>query len=340
MNHSADLQSPDVPGGQKYLFSVGVVLPNSNIRQPVLLSLLVGIIICLSLFSASPVFAKSSIAVLYPDVPAPYSSIFEKILSGISSNSLFTYHYYPLNKKTDIKQLSSQLKSEQIDGVIALGRSGYFATKKIKTDRPIIVGALQLIPNGVSGISLAVDPEMLFRQLRTLVPKVERVSVVYTPKTNGWLIPLAKKAAKRNGVQLNSFPAGSLREAMHHYRDLLKDVNRQTDAIWLPLDRVTANDDVVLPMLLQLAWEKDLVLCSSKPLHVQQGALFSMYPDNQALGKRLIEMLTKRLEAPHTPEVVPLVDLSLAVNLRTASHLGLQFTSDLQEEFTLTFPSR
>jgi putative ABC transport system substrate-binding protein len=39
-------------------------------------------------------------------------------------------------------------------------------------------------------------------------------------------------------------------------------------------------------------------------------------------------------------EAVPLTDLHLAVNLRTAAHLGLRFSPRQQEKFHLVFPSQ
>jgi len=93
-------------------------------------------------------------------------------------------------------------------------------------------------------------------------------------------------------------------------------------------------------MLLQKAWDRDLAIISNKPAHAKRGALFAMYPDNRGLGQELALLLDHVNETAQQSEVLPLSRLNLAVNLRTAAHLGLNFTLRQQEDFTLTFPPR
>ena len=294
----------------------------------------------LLLLLASPAQASTKIAIVYPDISTDYQNVFQSILEGIKSQSSLDYQYYPLDKEVDLEQLKVRFRSDGISGIIALGKRGYLVAKELHDFLPIVVGALPLVPNGTSGISLSSDPEPLFSRLRSLVPDAQQVNVVYSPKFTGWLIPRAEEAAKKYQLKLNALPADNLRDALKIYRDLLVDIHGRTEVIWLPLDPVTARDDLILPLLLKEAWDRDLVLCSSKPMHVEQGVLFSMYPDNFALGMRLTKMLLERLQLNEKPQVVPMMDLQLAVNLRTAAHLGLQFEPQLQEQFNLTFPSR
>jgi len=289
---------------------------------------------------ASPAQASAKIAIIYPDISTDYQGVFQSILEGIKSQSNTDYQSYPLNKEVDLEGLKTRLREDGISGIIALGKRGYLVAKHLQNFLPTVVGALPLVPNGTSGISLSSDPEPLFSRLKSLVPDARQVNVIYSPKFTGWLIPRAKIAAEKYHLKLNALPADNLRDALKLYRDLLHEIRGRTEAIWLPLDPVTARDDLILPLLLQEAWDRDLVLCSSKPLHVEQGVLFSMYPDNFALGTKLIQMLLERLQANEKPLVIPMMDLQLAVNLRTAAHLGLQFAPQLQEQFNLTFPSR
>ncbi len=289
---------------------------------------------------AGPARAGAKVAVLYPQVQAPYFAVFQSIVNGIQSEPGLSCSLYPLAKDFDQPSLNRWLRSNQPEGIIALGKRGYQASKGMDIDLSTIVGALRITPNGMSGISLAADPDHLFKNLKALAPEVKRVFVVYSPKINSWQVSLAETAARQQGLSFSAFAANDLREAMFRYKDILKQVRSGQDAIWLPLDNVTANDDVALPTLLQEAWEKDLVLFSSKPSHVQRGALFSMYPDNHALGQRLAEMIASLSRGEAEPGVVPLSDLQIAVNLRTAAHLGLRFSPRQQQGFNLTFPSR
>ncbi len=288
---------------------------------------------------ASEAFSAQRFAVLYPEVPSPYRAIFDTIIQGIKSLENAEYSLYPLSEDQNIEQLRKRLEKSQVKGIIALGKRGFLTAQQLNMPLPITIGALPLIPNGISGISLSADPEQIFSRLKSLVPDTKQVFVVYSPKANGWLLPYAEKAARNYGLNLTAFSAEDLRETMHLYRQLLDENRGRSTTIWLPLDKLTADEDIVLPMLLQEAWNRDLVIVSSKPTHVQRGALFSLYPDNFGLGQELAEHLQQQQKLGKTG-VVPLKKLHLAVNMRTAAHLGLNFSNSQLQSFDLSFPAR
>ncbi len=133
-------------------------------------------------------------------------------------------------------------------------------------------------------------------------------------------------------------PVADLREAVTCYRDLIANSLEPTDAVWLTMDPVSANDKVVLPMLLEAAWNKKFVLFSSKPGHAKQGVLFSQFSDNHRLGQNLAEMADQMRQGLTPTDLLPSRDLQMAVNLRTAAHLGLSFSTEQEESFDVTFP--
>jgi putative tryptophan/tyrosine transport system substrate-binding protein len=92
-----------------------------------------------------------------------------------------------------------------------------------------------------------------------------------------------------------------------------------------------------LPLILKEAWDKNLTVFSSSPNHVKRGALFSLYPDNVAMGRRLAAMARNDAGAPKEA-IVPLRDLQTAVNLRTADHLGLDLSRRDRSQYSLTYP--
>ncbi|SHI48083.1 putative ABC transport system substrate-binding protein [Malonomonas rubra DSM 5091] len=295
---------------------------------------------CLFLYIPCPSYAVGKTFVLYPELSGAYQNIFQSIIDGIRESGTSDVELYPLSEDYQLEKAKQTLYDSGSDGIISLGKKGHRVAKHLNTDLPLVAGALSLIPNGISGVSLTADPHVMFAKLKMLHPESKRVFVVYSERLNGWLIPSAKDAAEQNGLQLVTYPAADLREAMHHYRNLLEKSESGTDAIWLPLDRVTVNDDVILPLLLQSAWDKNLLLMSNKPGHAKRGVLFAMYPDNYGLGQQLAELLEQQKIHPERSIVLPLSQLNLAINLRTASHLGLTFNRNQRDQFTLTFPSQ
>jgi putative ABC transport system substrate-binding protein len=286
----------------------------------------------------------AAVAVLYPDVREPYRAVFQSLVEGMQLELGPRLRSYQISDEADLSDLRRWLEQERPGAIIALGSGGLDAATRLRTHIPVVVGALLLTQETEepvsAGISLAADPQQLFARLKALVPGIQRVFVVYNPEHNAWLVDLAKQAAERQHIELVAYRASDLRSAVIRYRAIVDEARSLTDAIWLPLDSTTVDERVVLPLLLEAAWDKRLVIFSSNPAHAQRGALFSVYPDNVALGRRLADMaMTVERGGQRLPTVVPLRELKMAVNLRTADHLGLQFTPSQQKEFGLVFPA-
>jgi ABC-type uncharacterized transport system substrate-binding protein len=298
------------------------------------------------LLYGSTVFGEAAaVAVLYPDVREPYRAVFTNLVEGIRARVGPRLRTYSVSDPPDLADLQRWFDDQRPDAIIALGKGGLSAVSNLHTHVPVVAGALLLLPATEEpvnvGVSLAADPEEIFSRLKWLVPEVKRIFVVYNPQQNAWLIGLAKRAAARHAIELVSYPADDLHAAVVHYREIMEQAGGSTDSVWLPLDSTTVDDRVILPLVLEAAWDKRFVVFSSNPAHAQRGALFSVYPDNLALGGRLAEIAV-RLEKGGDDSsgiIVPLKDLKLAVNLRTADHLGLQFSPGQQRKFGLVFPS-
>lgn len=290
------------------------------------------------------VFAEQSddVAIFYPNASEPYKSIYQEIVSGVEdakdndgpASQLITFS---LVKDFDSQRIAQQLNSRNIKKIIVLGRSGLQLARALANDFTVISGALPITPSTIPGISLITDPEYLFRYLALVAPKVTTIHVAHS-QVNDWLIDLARSAAKSQGYQLDVKKVDSAKQAVKYYQTLFNVGLSQKDAIWLPIDRVSSQDKVTLPFILEKAWAQDVVVFSSKPSHAKRGALFSIYPDNYALGQQLYKMIQAFDNQPETQPFSALISTLLAVNLRTAAHLGFKYSQDQKKNFQLIFP--
>jgi len=289
------------------------------------------------------VCAPPTVAVIYPEVREPYRSVFRSIIKGVEEGLGHPAKRFSLKQDYDVRKLQDWLEAERIQAVVALGRRGLQAAQALPATLEIVVGGVLEAPrvDRFTAITLTPDPEALFDRLKTLAPGVTRVTVVYSPERSSWLIELANRAAQSHGITLNSLPAKDLREAALLYRDVLADQAGGSEAIWLPQDALTVDERAILPLILKKAWNNNLVVFSSNPTHVRRGALFSLYPDNRGMGRSLAALALRRLKDPKSKgaKIAPLQDVLIAVNLRTANHLGLEFESRQRREFDLVFPS-
>ena len=298
------------------------------------------------IYSVVAAAATPSVAVIYPDVREPYRGVFLEIIRGIETKLGQSVKHYVLDGDDDTSaELLERVHNDHIDVVISLGRAGLSATKQLAEVFPVVIGAVLISPGqeskGQTGITLTPDPEVFFERLRSIVPGAKEVTVIFDPRQKAWEIERARKAAKTQGLALNAFPSEDLHLSAELYRKVLTQIKDSSVAIWLPQDNTVMDEQALLPVVLQEAWEKNFVVFSGNIDHVRKGALFSLYPDNFGMGRSLASLALDRLKNGVVNEsaINPLRDLLLAVNLRTAEHLGLHFASSDRKQFDLVFPS-
>ncbi len=281
------------------------------------------------------------ITVLYPDVQPPYRGVLEQIVAGITDEAKNRVNSYPVSDGFDVDDVRQRLVKQNGGVIIGLGRRGMEMVKVLRVDKPAVIGALMITPestpSGFSGISLVPDPALLFARLRQLSPQVKRVHLILNPDANAWLIGLAREAARNQGLELIVHEARDIRASARLYRDVLGTARGVADALWLPPDNEGLDERTVLPMVLQEAWERNVVVFSNSASHVKRGALFALYPDNYMMGRSLASMAMNPVKG-RSAMVGPLQDLLMAVNLRTAEHLNLDVRIQQQRGFDLTFP--
>lgn len=286
-----------------------------------------------------------SIAVIYPDIGEPYRSVFTQIVNGIEDQAKGHVANFAVGKNVNIDELNNSLRRQDTRVVIALGQQGVKVASSLDSNIGVVVGGVLGAPEkatrNLEVNSLSPDPALLFSRLKGLMPKVRRVFTVYDPRQNDWMMRLAKDAARAQGLELVSYEAQDLRSAMNAYQQILATADGSRDALWLPQDSTTVEDSVVLPMVLQESWSRNLAVFSSSFGHVRRGVLFSLYPDNVELGRHLADSASGFASGENgntDSGIVPLREVLMAVNLRTAKHLGL--STSHQRNFDMAFPEQ
>jgi putative ABC transport system substrate-binding protein len=285
--------------------------------------------------------APEPIGVLFPDIGEPLRKVFTEIIEGIESQSKLRVRGYPVGSNQDMAELSAALKRNGTKVIIALGRQGLKAASGVDLPVGVVVGGVSSVPEGDKqvGISLTPDPALLFAQLKNLVPGVRRVHIVYNPANNDWLIKLAREAARSHGIELVAYEARDLASAARLYETAFASADSHHDAVWLPIDSTTVDESTILPIVLRESWNRSVPIFSSTFMHVKRGALFALYPNNVELGRNLAALAATMAsgEAPRRG-VTPLREVYAALNLRTASHIGLNIGTRVQRSFDMLYP--
>lgn len=286
-----------------------------------------------------------AVAVVYPELRDPYKAIFLSVISGIEERIKHPLVHYVLKPGDDHAISKQWLKDNDIKAVIALGKHAERATLDIRKDRPVILGAFLMskaLANNktLSGISLDPDPEKLFSTLLNIAPDVRRITVVYNPDRDAWLIAQARAAASKLGLQIDAVAAADLRESARAFQGALSKSTRASSALWLIQNPAIIDNTAILPLILETSWSRQLIVFSSNPSHVKRGALFSLFPDNTAMGRSLAELTLKQLAQSKAGNatILPLGDLKLTLNLRTAAHLDIKLSQEQRREIAVPFP--
>lgn len=300
------------------------------------------------IFTFLPNFAVYAIAdeigIVYPALREPYKAIFDSIIEGIDEALPKQTLTYELNDDDNSSRINAWVENNKLDGVIFLGRAGFEIAQELPDTKPRVFGAVVTTPadtpKGLIGITQIPDPQKMLQNLKLLASEVRRITVVYTEENSAWLIPKAERAASQYGYVLNKVLVTDLREAANFYRSYFDTVTKE-DALWLLQDSKTIDNGPVLSDILKNAWSYEITVFSSNPAHVPRGALFSLYPSNRELGVHLGQMMQEQLKDQSiTNSVHALTDVSLAVNIRTAEHLGYSYSGSQRRNFGLVFPRR
>lgn len=287
-----------------------------------------------------------AVGVVYPDIREPFRSVFMNIAKGIGDTLGEEPKLLPLDDSEGIAAVRGWAQGEDVRTIIALGSRGPMISDALAESFPVLVGAVHMSPElqekKYSGISLSPDPSLLLERLRQFAPAVRRVTVVYHREREQWMIDQAADSARKLGIELNAVPVDRLQEAVNAYSVVLNEQRSGTDALWLSQDSAVLDEQAILPMILREAWNKKLIVFSSNPAHVRRGVLFALYPDNYDMGVSLGTMalgtLSDGAPAANPQGIRMLRDVAIALNIRTANHMGLKYSKGVLREIDLVFP--
>ncbi len=279
------------------------------------------------------------LAVLYPQVREPYKQLFDAIVDVVREGYPGAVVVRELGKDEPDEQVLAWLKASRADAVLALGGRSATVLSQLPPDFPVVVGAVMSGDDGHrSGISLNPDPQQLFDRLQLLQPAVKNIYVVFRQPADTRTLQQARAAANARRLNLVERSVDNVVELAQQYRVVLKEMDPRRDALWVAHDGKLL-DSSLMEQLLETAWQRELLVFSSSLVDVKRGALFTLYPDNRAMGKQLAKVVMTVQQHPRAaPELQPVQTLLGAINMRTADHLSLGLSPSTRQLFSLIFP--
>ncbi len=269
---------------------------------------------------------------VYPEVREPYAAIYRDYLNGIREATRHPVEAIAVSGRGDKNW--RRLEDGHHSLYVALGNRAVSRLQSLEVDEPV-VGAFTEAGYGAQlagGILLRPRADIYLENLFAISDRVRDVYVVYDPDSSRELIDAASGILDERDVSFHALPASNLREAAARYREIFQTADRYS-ALWLQADKGLL-DSSLLSFILDVAWEKRLLVFSSNPVFVQHGALFALYPDNRAIGRQLGAIAAGVL-AGDGGKLVTLRHVRLAVNDRTRSHLGIELAPAVKQKVDL-----
>jgi putative ABC transport system substrate-binding protein len=227
--------------------------------------------------------------------------------------------------ENDPAGLLSRVRAARPAVIVAVGlKAALFARDRL----PHVPLVFCVVPNfehfdlagaSITGVSADVPPERELAALRTALPGVKRVGLIYGRGTGAALARRAHAAADAAGMTLVESAISDLSGLQKVALDLIG----QVDALWFPADPTVATPEA-FRTLLELSLERRKPLLVFSESLVRSGALVAASPDYAWMGTQAAGIVHRIQGGERAGDigVLPLRRTHVVLNPATARALG------------------
>jgi len=232
------------------------------------------------------------------------------------------------------RKLARKIRASSADAVLAVGLKAALVAKLEIVDIPVIFCiVLDPVKNGLAapnmtGIMLEIPIDRQFTTMRTVLPNVKRIGVLYDPEKTAGIVEDARRHAKAAGIDVIARQIRSDKDVPTALRALLP----QIDALWLIPDSTVLTEE-------SLNFIQTTSLDSHTPVFgfssdlVRNGALMGLSVNYEDIGRQAAAVAKRILAGQARPSsttaLVAPDRVRLSLNLKTAKFLGITIPPDV-----------
>src|SRR5690606_6773349 len=193
------------------------------------------------------------------------------------------------------RDLVREIRQGNPDLIVAIGvLAAEFAKQQFDDVTVLYVmvpnpAAYGLTGENIAGISLDIPIERQLSVYRDLVSDMKALGAIYDPQKSADFVEEATAVAERNGLVLHTRQVASRKEVPAALRALLRE--EDIDALWMIPDETVVTPES-FKFLLLTSFEHDLPFLAASDIFVKVGALASLMPDYQDVGRQGCELAT------------------------------------------------
>lgn len=295
-----------------------------------------------ALWCIAPVHARAAgveIAILKSSDLKAYSEAIEGFKTTAPGGT--TYTEYDLRGDLERgKQLARKLRASDSALVVAVGLKAALAAKLEIVDIPVLYMMIldplkhRLTADNMTGVLLEIQTDRQFKIMRTFLPTLRRIGMMYDPDKSASKLKEAAARAPTYEFLLQGFPVEHEKEVPQQFRSLLS----ESEALWLIPDSTVLTDESIR-FILESALAKQVPVVGFSSEFTRLGALLSLSIDYGDVGREA-GLLAKRIV--NGEQQLPLKPISvqrirITVNQKTARYLGITIPKELDSLIDETY---
>lgn len=281
----------------------------------------------------------ADIAILKSSDIAAYNQAIDGFKAAAPNGATFTL--YDLQGDVERgRKLARQIRASGASLVLAVGLKAALAAKLEIVDTPVIFTMVldpakhDLAPPNMTGVLIEVPPDRQFSMIRSVLPGVKRVGVLYDPSKTSLVIDDARRQAKAQGFDLVASQVTAEKDVPAALRVLLPTVS----ALWLVPDSTVLTDES-LRFILTSSLDQTVPVIGFSPEFVRSGALMSLSVNYDDVGRQAGQLARKILGGQVAlPFKAMTADrIKMTLNLKTARFLGIEIPKDVENRADETY---
>ncbi|MDH4085117.1 MAG: ABC transporter substrate-binding protein [Nitrospira sp.] len=238
------------------------------------------------------------------------------------------------------KQLARKIRASTSSLVVAVGLKAALAAKLESLDIPVLYTMILdplkhgLTASNMTGVLPAIPMDRQFRIMRSLLPTLHRIGVLYDPTKTASKLKEAAQQAAGSDFQLQGFPVENEKEISQQLRMLVA----SSEALWLIPDSTVLTDESIR-FLIESALAKQVPVIGFSSEFTRLGALASLSVNYSEIGRET-GLLAKRIldgDKPLPSKPISVQRVSISVNQKTARYLGIAIPKELDSLIDETY---
>jgi putative ABC transport system substrate-binding protein len=265
---------------------------------------------------------------------------FEEALAGIQGylakqGIAVQYNIYRVEGNIDhIARAVQEIKKNKARLIITLGSLATEMVIRNISNIPVVYG-LVLRPEifarapNATGVMLEFPVETQFNWLKTVLPDVKNIGVIYNPSENRKRVEHAARIADRIGLHLEAFEV----YAPQDIPSALTALSKNVDVLWGIADTLTLSPQLAKHLLL-FAFRNKIPFIGPSDTWVKAGALYALDWDYRDLGAQCGLMALTILQGTPPGKIPPAIPRKVlySINLNTAEQMKIVIPDDIVQK--------